>query len=72
MNNESILVGYNPKKFDASNSIQLVNNEGFPVISYTFSPITNTIKGSVYPQDKTYAGVFYGNKITMSLLDGKT
>ncbi|MGL5766336.1 MAG: hypothetical protein ACRCX8_11915 [Sarcina sp.] len=71
-NNQALVVGYNPNKFNTNNGIQIVNNESFPVMNFTFSPITNTINAFVYPRDKTYAGVFFGNKMSMSLLDGKT
>lgn len=71
-NNQELIVGYNSKKFNADNSIQLVNNESVPVINFTFSPATKTINALVYPKQKIYAGVFYGNRVSMSLLNGKT
>ncbi|MGL5414116.1 MAG: hypothetical protein ACRDAU_00460 [Clostridium sp.] len=72
-NIQSTLVTYDSKKYDASNSIQIINNANFPVIGLNFNFIDNEIQANVNQYYKTYAGVFYGNKMNISLLskDGK-
>ncbi|MGL5066251.1 MAG: putative mucin/carbohydrate-binding domain-containing protein, partial [Sarcina sp.] len=71
-NLKNVVVKYDSKIFNTNNSIQIINNEAFPVINITFSPATNTIHTLVYPRDKTYAGVFYGNRMNISILNPKT
>ncbi|MGL4760001.1 MAG: coiled-coil domain-containing protein, partial [Sarcina sp.] len=71
-NLKNVVVKYDSKMFNTNNSIQIINNEAFPVINITFSPATSTIQSLVYPRDKTYAGVFYGNRMNISILNPKT
>lgn len=71
-NAQNVIVKYDSKIFDTDNSIQIINNEAFPVINMTFNPAEQKINAMVYPRDKTYAGIFYGNKINISLINPKT
>ncbi|MGL5416753.1 MAG: putative mucin/carbohydrate-binding domain-containing protein [Clostridium sp.] len=72
-NMQSTLVSYDSKKYGTNDSVQIINNDNFPVIGMTFDLINNKINTTVDQYDKTYAGTFYGNKMNISLLskDGK-
>ncbi|WP_297634011.1 hypothetical protein [uncultured Clostridium sp.] len=67
-NIQSTLVTYDSKKYNTSNSIQIINNANFPVIGLQFNYINNEIEANVNQYYKIYAGVFYGNKMNISLL----
>ncbi|MGL4849001.1 MAG: hypothetical protein ACRC28_08730 [Clostridium sp.] len=67
-NMQSTLVSYNNEKFNTSNKIEIINNANFPVIDMSFNLINNEINTKVNQYYKTYAGVFYGNKMNISLL----
>ena len=71
-NVQSSIVKYDTKIFNTNSSIQLINNEAFPVMNLSFSPAKEMIDATVYPRDKTYAGIFYGNKIDISLINPTT
>ncbi|MGL4992310.1 MAG: hypothetical protein ACRC57_14310 [Sarcina sp.] len=72
-NNQNLIVRYDQKQFTIqNNAIQIINNEGFPVINIGFNAALQKITSIPYPRTVQYSGVFYGNRINIKLIDGKT
>ncbi|MGL5416477.1 MAG: immunoglobulin-like domain-containing protein [Clostridium sp.] len=76
LNNENMeneLVQYDTKVVNVGNNkIEIYNNDGFNVFNIGFNPVNDKLQVGKVFLTKTYAGMFYGNYLTVSLIDKNT
>ncbi|MGL5415755.1 MAG: immunoglobulin-like domain-containing protein [Clostridium sp.] len=64
------LVQYDTKVINVGNNkIEIYNNDGFNIFNIGFNPVNEKLEVAKVFLTKTYAGLFYGNHLTISLID---